>query len=78
MRRMRDRLRDSILMFFAVVIALAAGLGIGWWLLDVGVRGCLVACAWILTILLLVGISNTLSAILREMRRGNGAEPPAS
>lgn len=68
MRRMRDRIKDGILIFFGVLVALAVGLGVGWWLLDVGLRGFLVGFAWTITILLLVGISNTLGNILAILR----------
>jgi len=65
---LRERIKNGILMVLGTIVALAVGLAVGWWVLDVGLRGFLVGFAWTVTILLLVGINDKLNAILTYIR----------
>ena len=72
---LRDRLKTALLAVAFVVLALVVGLGVGLGMWEVGLRGFLTALAWLLVILLLVGISSTLGDILRELREQRKDDP---
>ena len=72
---LRDRIKTAILVVISVIVALVGGLAVGYGMWEIGIRGFMTALAWLLVILLLVGISNTLSAILRELREQRNGGP---
>ena len=72
---LRDRLKTALLAVAFVVLALVVGLGVGLGMWEIGLRGFLTALAWLLVILLLVGISSTLGDILRELREQRKDDP---
>jgi len=72
---LRDRLKTALLAVAFVVLALVVGLGVGLGMWEIGLRSFLTAFAWLLVILLLVGISSTLGDILRELREQRKDDP---
>lgn len=65
---LRDRIKTAITVVFFVVVALVAGLGVGYGMWEIGIRGFLTAGAWMLVILLVMGCQTNQRAIVAAIK----------